>query len=69
MQPCPPWALKPIAVASSPESWMKSCAGRALQAHAVELGGSVLAALTFESSESRFIVSTEMSITERPGIL
>ncbi len=43
MQPWPPWALKPSAVASSPESWMKSgpmaCA---LQADPVDLAGRVL---------------------------
>ena len=26
MQPCPPWAMKPSAVASSPDSWLKSVA-------------------------------------------
>ncbi len=43
MQPTPPCALKPSAVASSPDSWMKSApAGGALLADTLDLAGGVL---------------------------
>ena len=61
---------EPSAVASSPESWMKSgpmaCA---LQADAVDVGGRVLDADDVLQLDSRAMVSTDMSITERGGML
>ena len=70
MQPCPPWAKYGKTVASSPES----CAKSSPMAMAVSAGRtrSAVASLTptmFGSSASRAMVSTDMSITLRPGML
>ena len=70
MQPTPPWALKPSAVASSPDIWQKSVP----QAWRVfgTRDRSPVASLTptiigcFASSA---MVATLMSTTDRPGML
>ena len=55
---------------SSPESWMKSGAHRlALLRDAADIGGRVLHAGDVLQFESRAMVSTDMSITERGGML
>src|ERR1700722_15781221 len=69
-QPCPPAAIPASAVMSSPESWIKSppiaCRWRDTRPT------SPVASLTptmLVSSDSRFIVSTDMSTTLRGGML
>ena len=70
MQPCPPCAMKPSTVASSPESWLKSSpiAARCCDTRTTLAVASFTPAM-FSSSNSRFMVSTDMSITERAGML
>ena len=70
MQPWPPCAMKPSAVASSPESWLKSgpIAARCCETRTTLAVASLTPAM-FLSSYSRFMVSTDMSITERAGML
>ena len=70
MQPCPPCAISASAVPSSPESWMKSsphasrcCVTRSSFAVAS------FTPTTFGSAASFAIVSTDMSITLRGGML
>ena len=70
MQPRPPWALKPSALASSPESWMNS-RPQACRVSETRLTSPV-ASLTPTIRGSRLsspIVAGVMSTTERPGML
>ena len=70
MQPWPPCAMKPSAVASSPDSMMKSgpIAARCCEARA-RLAVASLTPMMFFSAKQRVMVSTVMSTTERPGML
>ncbi len=70
MQPTPPIALKPRAMSSLPESWMKSApqAARCADTRA-RLPVASLTATTLGSFASRAIVSTEMSVIVRDGTL
>ena len=70
MQPVPPWALKPSALASSPESWMKS-RPQAIRLSETRLTSPVasLTPMIRGSLASSPIVSGVMSTTERPGML
>jgi hypothetical protein len=56
---------------SSPESWMKSSPMHmALLRHTREIGGRVLhPGDVLQLEQSRFMVSTDMSTTERGGML
>ena len=71
MQPLPPWALKPSAVGSSPESWMKSVpqVARCSETRSTLPVASFTPLMFLKSCASRPIVSGSMSITERPGML
>ena len=70
MQPWPPWALKPSAVPSSPESWLKPSpnAARCCDTRIMLAVASFTPAMFFKSN-SRFMVSTDISITDRLGML
>src|SRR4249920_815107 len=70
MQPWPPCAMKPSAVASSPESCTNSVpmAARCWLTRAMLAVASLTPAM-FESLASRAMVSTDMSTMLRPGIL
>ena len=67
----PPWALKPSAVASSPESWMKSGPQvmRCSETRSILPVASFTPTMFLKSCASRPIVSGVMSITERGGML
>ena len=70
MQPVPPWALKPSALASSPESWRKS-SPQAMRWSDARLTSPV-ASLTPMIRGRRLsspMVAGVMSITDRPGML
>jgi hypothetical protein len=71
MQPTPPCALKPTAVASSPESWTKSVPQAiALLRHAGEVAGRVLHADDIRAaSQARPSSRAVMSIDRRGGML
>ena len=70
MQPWPPCAMKPSAVASSPDSMLNSgpMAARCWEARA-RLAVASFTPTTFFRSKQRAMVSTLMSTTERPGML
>ena len=70
MQPWPPWAMNPSAVASSPDSWLKSATHRRpLLRDPHHVGGRILDAGDVLELEQPAMVSTDMSITERGGML
>ena len=62
--------MKPSTLASSPESWLKPSpiAARCCDVR-MTLAVASLTPAMFCNSNSRFMVSTDMSITERAGIL
>ena len=70
MQPWPPCAMKPSAVASSPESCTNSVpiAARCWLTRAMLAVASLTPAM-FDSLDSRAMVSTDMSTMLRPGML
>ncbi len=70
MQPWPPCAMKPRQVPSSPDNWLKSgpSSARCCDTRTMLAVASLTPAM-FLQSNSRFMVSTDMSTTERPGIL
>ncbi len=70
MQPTPPWALKPSALASSPDSWMNSLPQDARWSEArVTSPVASLTPMMRGSFASSPIVAGVMSITDSTGML
>ncbi|MOA54401.1 hypothetical protein D3C78_1780110 [compost metagenome] len=71
MQPTPPWALKPSAVPSSPESWMKSLPQdmRCSETRSILPVASFTPTMFLCALTKAPMVSGDISTTERGGIL